>query len=71
MWKFQFELLRFETFEIFSRSQDDLRNVQTQQQELYIPPSEFKREISDAMEADRFPSLLDTEDVPEAVIYSI
>jgi len=31
--------------------QDELRQLRSQQQELYMPPSEFKREISDAMEA--------------------
>lgn len=31
-------------------AQDELRQLRSQQQELYMPPSEFKREISDAME---------------------
>lgn len=31
-------------------AQDELTQLRSQQQELYMPPSEFKREISDAME---------------------
>jgi hypothetical protein len=34
--------------------QDNLQQSQTKQQELLLPPVDFKREISDAVEADVF-----------------